>query len=91
MVSLKDFSKNSGIFRDFLLSFHTPEKTKPKQNQPQIKGGKKSTLEIEKHFMKQAVEVLQYLTSTWDTIQRVNCILPYSNYALANVPCMTAL
>lgn len=48
MVSLKDFSKDSAIFRDF--SSFISQKKKPKQT--------KRTLEVEKHLIKQLVEML---------------------------------
>jgi len=45
-VSLKDFSKDFVIFRDFLLPFHKKENKN------------KRTLEVEKHLIKHLVEVL---------------------------------
>lgn len=56
----------------FLLAFHKKQK--------------KRTLEVEKRLIKQLVEVLWCLAGTRDRMQWFNCILPYSNYAHANVP-----
>lgn len=92
MLSLKDFSKNCYLQRFSSFNFTYQAKQNKTKRQPQIKqdGGGKDT-EDRKTCYETIRSAVVHLTSTWDTTQRVNCILPYSNYALANVPCMTAV
>lgn len=81
---------SSEIFFFHFTHQATQNKTKPIINKG---GGCKHTGDRKPSHetISKSAEVLQYLTSTWGKIQTVNCILPYSNYALASVSCMTAV